>query len=469
MRILENLNPKRVFHYFEEICSFPHGSGNTALISEYCERFAKEHSLYCHRDALGSIIIKKPATVGYEEHPAVILQGHLDMVCAKDDSADIDMETEGVKLITDGEFVWAQGTTLGGDNGIAVAMVLAILEDNSLCHPPIEALFTVDEETGMFGAEALDPAYLSGKMLINIDSEEEGVLTVSCAGGARAGFLLSLNREAVKNPVYKLRIDGLKGGHSGVEIDKGGQNADILMGALLKRIPDCRICTIAGGLKDNAIPSSCECIISCPADPAEIAARFEKETRIPTDAGLSVTVTAAEAESYFDKRGTETIIEFLTTVQNGIISMSEDIEGLVQTSLNLGVLVTEGDNVNASFAVRSSVLEEKLCLMRDLKTTAERVGADFTEDSFYPGWEYKKESRLRDTMCRVYEKKTGEKMTVSAIHAGLECGLFCEKIEGLDAVSLGPDMFDVHTPREKLSVASTERVYNYLLEVLAAL
>ncbi len=469
MRILENLEPKRVFHYFEDICSVPHGSGNTAAISDYCVRFAKEQGLFCHRDELGSIIIKKPASKGYEDHPAVILQGHLDMVCACDEGVMIDMEKEGIKLKTDGEFVSACGTTLGGDNGIAVAMIMALLEDKNACHPPVEALFTVDEETGMFGAEALDATLLSGKMLINIDSEEEGVFTVSCAGGARARFEFSFSREEVSAPVYKIKIDGLKGGHSGVEIDKGGQNADILMGKLLKGLPEVRICSIAGGLKDNAIPSSCECVISCETDPAAAVLEFEKQNRIPTDEGLKITVAPAQANDCFTSESSAAVIEFLTTVKNGIITMSEDIKGLVQTSLNLGYLATQGDRVVASFAVRSSLGEEKKALLADLKKTAEKLGADFIEDNFYPAWEYKKESRLRDTMCRVWEEISGKSAAVSAIHAGLECGLFCEKIEGLDAVSMGPDMFDVHTPRERLSVSSTERVYNYLREVLAAL
>lgn len=469
MRVLENLEPKRVFHYFEELCSVPHGSGNTKAISDYCERFAKEQGLEYHRDSLGTIIIKKPASKGYESHPAVILQGHLDMVCAKDEGVNIDMEKEGIEVKTDGEFVFANGTTLGGDNGIAVAMVMAILEDKTAVHPPLEALFTVDEETGMFGAEALDASLLSGKTLINIDSEEEGVLTACCAGGARARFTLPIRFEAATAPAYKIKIDGLKGGHSGVCIDKGGYNADILMGEFLKGALDARVAFIAGGLKDNAIPSSCECIVTCPQNPEKWVEEFLNNHKNPDDAGLNIIVTGADCERCFDKDSSNTVIEFLTTVKNGIIAMSDDIEGLVETSLNLGFLATEEQSVVASFAVRSSKLSAREALLYNLKETAERLKMGYTQDSFYPAWEFKKDSRLRDTMCEVYEKQTGKKAIVSAIHAGLECGLFCEKIEGLDVVSMGPDMYDVHTPKEKLSVASTERVYKYLREVIAAL
>jgi len=468
MRVLKNLNPERVFYFFEELCAMPHGSGNTAQISEYCYRFAKERGLSCRRDEKGNVIIKKPASKGKEQSPAVILQGHLDMVCEKTEDCKTDMEKEGITLKTDGDFVFADGTTLGGDNGIAVAMIMAILEDDTAAHPDIVALFTTDEETGMFGAEAVDMSDFGSNMLINIDSEEEGVLTVSCAGGARARFCFPVSFEKNTDDAYKIKIEGLKGGHSGVEIDKGGQNANILMGKLLSRLPDIKITTIAGGLKDNAIPAACECIV-CGKNPADVAEKFVTDNKIPTDEGLKITVTPSTATECFTREATKTIIEFLNTVKNGIMTMSEDIEGLVQTSLNLGILKTEKDSVLASFAVRSSRLSERAELIADLEATAKKLGGEFSADSFYPAWEYKKDSYLRDTMCRVWEGLYKKPAEVSAIHAGLECGLFCEKIEGLDAVSMGPDMFDVHTPRERLSIASTERVYKYLREVLAAL
>ena len=460
---LIHLQPTRVFHYFEEICAIPHGSGDTARISDYCVAFAKAHRLTYHQDALGNVIIKKPPTAGYEDHPAVILQGHIDMVCEKAPDCPIDFAIDGLDVDTDGEFVFAHGTTLGGDNGIAVAMIFAILESADLPHPPLEVLLTVDEETGMYGAEGFDPSYLEGKMLINVDSEEEGVLTVSCAGGARAELALPLTYAPNTAPCWQVEVGGLQGGHSGIEIDKGRLNANIVMAQFLQSI-DGRLVTIAGGQKDNAIPVACTAVISCAEDPTAAAAAFAAAHRVAGDPNLTISVTPTTAATAMDATTTAAVLDFLTTVPNGIQSMSADIDGLVQTSLNLGILTTDGDTLRASFAVRSSVGAEKTALLAKLAAMA-----SCTTYGHYPAWEYRKESRLRDVMCAVWEQKYGEAPTVAAIHAGLECGLFCEKIPGLDAVSIGPNMWDVHTCRERLSVASTARVYAYLCDVLKEL
>ena len=463
MNKLSHLHPQRVFHYFEQICGIPHGSGDTARISDYCVAFAKEHNLAYHQDTLGNVIIKKPASAGYEDHPAVILQGHIDMVCEKEPDCTIDFATDGLAVDTDGDMVFAHGTTLGGDNGIAVAMAFAILESDDIPHPPLEVLLTVDEETGMYGAEGFDAARLQGKLLINIDSEEEGVLTVSCAGGARAELTLPLTYAPTTAPCWQVEVGGLQGGHSGIEIDKGRLNANIVMAQFLQTL-DCRIATINGGLKDNAIPVASAAVVACDTDPTDVAAAFAAAHRVAGDPNLTLTVTAATADNAMDAATTAAVLTLLTTVPNGIQSMSADIEGLVQTSLNLGILATEGDTLRASFAVRSSVGAEKAALLEKLA-----IFAPCTTYGHYPAWEYRKESRLRDVMCAVWEQKYGEKPTVAAIHAGLECGLFCEKIDGLDAVSIGPNMWDVHTCRERLSVASTARVYAYLCDVLKEL
>lgn len=463
MSKLTHLQPTRVFHYFEEICGIPHGSGDTARISDYCVAFAQAHNLTYHQDALGNVIIKKPATAGYEDHPAVILQGHIDMVCEKAPDSAIDFAADGLSVDTDGEVVFAHGTTLGGDNGIAVAMAFAILESTDLPHPPLEVLLTVDEETGMYGAEGFDPSYLEGKMLINIDSEEEGVLTVSCAGGARAELTLPLTYAPNTAPCWQVEVGGLQGGHSGIEIDKGRLNANIVLAQFLQTL-DCRLVTIGGGQKDNAIPVSSSAVIACDTDPTEEAAVFAAAHRVAGDPNLTIAITPATADTAMTADTTAAVLTLLTTVPNGIQSMSADIEGLVQTSLNLGILTTEGDTLRASFAVRSSVGAEKAALLDRLASLA-----PCTTYGHYPAWEYRKDSRLRDVMCAVWERTTGAKPTVAAIHAGLECGLFCEKIPGLDAVSVGPNMWDVHTCRERLSVASTARVYAYLCEVLKEL
>ena len=468
MSKLSHLQPQRVFHYFEQICAIPHGSGDTRRISDFCVDFAKEHGLWCRQDDLNNVIMKKPATVGYEEHPAVILQGHLDMVCEKAPDRAIDFAADGLDVDVDGDWVFAHGTTLGGDDGIAVAMALAILEAEDIPHPPLEVLFTVDEETGMYGAVGVDTTPLDGKLLINIDSEEEGVLTVSCAGGARAEITLPVTYTPAAAAAYSVRVDGLQGGHSGVEIDKGRLNANVVMGRFLQTL-DCRIAAINGGLKDNAIPVLCEAVILADDDVVAAASAFAAAHRVAGDPDLTVTVEPADAAAAMDALSTRRVIDFLTTVPNGIQAMSADIDGLVQTSLNLGILKTAGDTVQASFAVRSSVNDEKAALLSRLGDVAAAFDGVCTTHGHYPAWEYRKESRLRDVMCAVWERQVGTAPMVAAIHAGLECGLFCEKIAGLDAVSIGPNMQDIHTCRERLSVSSVARVFDYVCAVLRAL
>lgn len=470
MAILNGLQPERVLYYFEEICRIPHGSGNTDAISGYCVGVAERLGLFCRRDEWNNVIIRKPASAGYAEHPPVILQGHLDMVCEKEEDCPLDLAVDGLQLDVDGDWLFAHGTTLGGDDGIAVAMVLAILEDTTLSHPPIEAVFTTDEETGMYGAAGLDVADLAGRTLINIDSEEEGVLTVSCAGGARADIRLDLTREALHLPVYQVTVSGLIGGHSGVEIDKGRLNANVVMGRFLQSLPgEYRVVSVAGGQKDNAIPRQTVCVLATHADLQAAAEAFVQANRVDTDPGLTITVEPATADTAFDAASGRTIAGFLSEVPNGVIAMSQNIDGLVETSLNMGVLASDETGLSATFAVRSSVNADKTALLERLKRVAEDFGGTVSAHGHYPAWEYRRESRLRDTMVAVYADLYGRQPVVQAIHAGLECGLFSDKIAGLDAVSFGPNMQDIHTTRERLSISSVERTYRYLLAVLAAL
>ena len=467
MGILDGVKPTRVMHYFEKICAIPHGSGNTDKISSFCVGFAKELGLEVIKDKLNNVIIKKPASKGYEAHPTVILQGHLDMVCEKDADSPIDFEKDGLDLKTDGDFVYAKGTTLGGDDGIAIAMAMAILEDNSLSHPPIEALFTTDEETGMYGAEGLDASVLNVKILINIDSEKEGILTVGCAGGARADIKIPLTKEAASLPAYRITLGGLKGGHSGAEIDKGRLNSNIMMGKFLNFLPfNYYVGDIGGGLKDNAIPRITEATVFCDGDIDAVSKEFVKLNKIETDDGLSVSVESCDCNECFSLASSKAIADFLCTVPNGIQAMSKDIEGLVQTSLNLGVLNIVDSCLHMTFSVRSSVNAEKYGLLDKLEKLANEFGGAFSSHAHYPAWEYRKDSPLRDIMTNVYEKMYGSTPVVAAIHAGLECGMFCDKISGLDAVSFGPDIYDIHTSRERMSVSSVARAYDYLLEVL---
>ena len=471
MKILRSIAPQRVLHYFEELCAIPHGSGDTDRISEYCVRVATDLGLEVRKDGLNNVIVKKPGSAGYEDHPPVILQGHLDMVCEKDPDSPIDFTKDGLDLFVEGDWIGAKGTTLGGDDGIAVAMTLAILEDKTLPHPPIEAVFTTDEETGMYGAEGIDVSDLKGKILLNIDSECEGILTVSCAGGARAEIKIPLQTEANALPCKKILFKGLQGGHSGVEIDKGRINADVLMGSFLQRLPeDARIVSVFGGTKDNAIPAAAECIVTLTEDLTDLAWEFAEQNRPETDPGLTIEISAAPGSSLcYDGDSSRRIAEFLTTVPNGIQAMSKNIEGLVQTSLNLGQLNCSETTLTATFSVRSSVGAEKQELLKKLEETALAFGGTFDSRGDYPAWEYKEDSRLRETMIAVYTEKYGKAPVVEAIHAGLECGFFCDKIPGLDAVSFGPDMRDIHTPRERLSISSVARTYDYLCHILKEL
>lgn len=471
MRILDDLKPHKVFSFFEDICAIPHGSGNTEAISAYCVRFAEERGLDVIRDRFNNVLIRKPGSRGYEDHPPVILQGHLDMVCEKDPGVIIDFEKDGLRLCTDGEIVYAEGTTLGGDDGIAVAMALAVLDDDVLPHPPLEVLFTTDEEMGMDGALGFDGSLLTSRTLLNIDSENEGVLTVGCAGGARADLTLPMKREEAEDQTWLIVVDGLIGGHSGVEIDKGRQNADLVLAKFLNKLPfEFRLVDIAGGQKDNAIPSLAYCVIVANEDPTDVATNFVSLEKTEEDPGLKITITPGEtAVSAFDRRSTQCGVDLLCALPNGVQSMSRDIDGLVQTSLNLGILYCKDKELYMSFSVRSSLSREKNDLLNQLRKIAETFGADFRSHGDYPAWEYRPVSPLREIMISTYESLYGQKPRIEVIHAGLECGLLGEKLPGLDAVSFGPDLFDIHTPRERMAVASVERTYHYLCAVLKEL
>ena len=472
---LSGLQPQSVFAYFEKLCSIPHGSGNTKSISNYLVSFAQQQGLRYVQDALNNVIIFAPGTCGYEEHAPVILQGHMDMVCEKDDDCPLDMERDGLDIDHDNEWIFAKGTTLGGDNGIAVAYGLALLADPSIPHPPLEVIFTVDEETGMYGAAGIDLSMLRGRMLINADSEDEGIFTVSCAGGARGTIKLPVSRRAVYGPCIKLTVEGLQGGHSGVEIHKNRANANKIMGILLHRVQELMpLCMtgFSGGAKDNAIPRSCQVTLVAMGMHLErineITQSLQDEIRKHFDEPEAV-VRGDDVEALggnaLSTEDTARVIELLNAVPNGVQAWSQDIEGLVQTSLNLGVAEL-GDELRLTFAVRSSVNREKRELLDRLKALAEQFGGSYSETGDYPAWEYKKDSRLRDVMVQTYGQMYGKEPQVVAIHAGLECGLLSEKLPGLDCVSIGPDMQDIHTSRERLSIASTQRTWDFLLEVL---
>ena len=473
---LAGLEPASVLGFFEEICSIPHGSGNTRLISDYLVSFAKAHGLRYCQDELNNVIIFQEGTFGYEDHQPVILQGHMDMVCEQDEDCKLDMDTQGLDIDHDGEYVFAHGTTLGGDDGIALAYALALLADETIPHPPLEVVFTVDEEVGMEGATGIDLSMLQGRRLINIDSEEEGVFTVSCAGGARGTITLPVQRRAVYGPCVRLTVEGLQGGHSGVEIHKNRANANKVMGEFLGRIqklmPVC-ITKLSGGSKDNAIPRSCSVTLVAMGSHIErintIAEELQKEIAQTYDE-TEVRIYGDDVDAFggnaLSTQLSAQVIALLCSAPNGVQSWSEDIPGLVQTSLNLGVAELQKEELRLTFAVRSSVNREKRELLDRLKELAAFYEGGYSETGNYPAWEYVKDSDLRDTMVAVYTELFGKEPQVVAIHAGLECGILSDKLPGLQCVSIGPDMHDIHTSRERLSIPSAQRTWQFLLETL---
>ena len=475
---LAGLQPAKVFEFFEEICGIPHGSKNTKLISDYLVSFAKERNLNYIQDDANNVIIFQPGTCGMEDHEPVILQGHMDMVCEKDASCPIDMATEGLDIAHNDYCVFARGTTLGGDDGIALAYAMALMDDTTIPHPPLEVIITVDEEIGMLGADVIDLSMLKGRTLINLDSEEEGIFTVSCAGGATATLTLPCERRAVYGPCIRLAVDGLQGGHSGAEIHKNRANANKVMGEFMSRIqklmPLC-LTSFSGGSKDNAIPRSCQANLVAMGIGLDringIAEALQAEIREQYDEP-EVTVQAFDVDALggnaLTTEATAKVIALLCSAPNGVQAWSKEMPGLVQTSLNMGIAKL-GSAMNMTFSVRSSVNAEKTELLEQLQELARMFGATYSQMGAYPAWEYKADSRLRDVMVQTYTRMFGKEPQVLAIHAGLECGLLGEKLPGLDCVSIGPQMHDIHTSRERLEIASTERTWNFLLEVLKAL
>lgn len=467
--------PEKVFEIFRDFSGIPHGSGNTAGATKFCVNFAKEHGLNAETDEIGNVIIKKPASKGFEDHPALILQGHLDMVCEKAPGKEIDFTKEGLTLYRDGDFIFADGTTLGGDDGIAVAMILALLCEKELSHPEIEAVFTIDEETGMDGARALDTSRLFGKTMINLDSEDEDTLWVSCAGGARANAEIPVARTSSNyESAFKITLSGLCGGHSGTEIDKGRLNAVKELSRFVSSLDGTELSDIRGGLMDNAIPREAVAIVKTDRENELLKSVFDFEAELKTlssdDSALTLTAEKIDLDApVLTDDSKKAVLGFINEAPNGVIAMSKNIEGLVETSLNLGILKLEEEKLLASFAVRSSVNTEKDKLLKAVSDCAERFSGIASFHGEYPAWEYNETSRVRDVIAAVYEEKHGKKCEVRAIHAGLECGIFYDKIEGLDCVSFGPNIYDIHTPEERLSVSSVSRVYSLLKDVLERL
>lgn len=475
MSVLDQLEPGKVFQYFERICAIPHGSRNTKAISDWCVAFARERGLEYHQDSANNVILIQEATPGYEDAEPVILQGHLDMVCEKEAGCPKDMEREGLDLAVEGDTVFARGTTLGGDDGIAAAMALAILDDASIPHPRLEVVLTTEEEIGMLGAAVLDVSPLRGRQLINLDSEEEGVFTVGCAGGSLTRCTLPVERAPFAGTALRLTVSGLTGGHSGAEIHNGRANANMLLGRLLRAmaaVTELRLVSASGGAKDNAIPVAAEAVaVAADGEAARaafmaLAAQLKKEYRV-TDPALAASVSDTETSGLpMDGDSTRRALCFLACAPNGVQEMSREIKGLVQTSLNLGILRTEEKEMSAAFCVRSSVASQKDMLHDRLRCLTEALGGTVDISGDYPAWEYRPDSALRERMTEVFREQYGHEPRIEAIHAGVECGLLCGKLPDLDCVSIGPDLKEIHTPREQMSISSVQRVWAFLLEVL---
>lgn len=476
-RLLQS-EAKEVFRFFMEICGIPHGSGNVEQIGKYLVSFAEDRNLSYLQDETGNVIIIKEAAQGYEEEEPLILQGHMDMVAVKKPGCAKDMETEGLEMKTEGDWIYAEGTSLGGDDGIAVAIMLALLDSESILHPRIECIFTVDEETGMDGAREIDLSVCRGKRMLNLDSEDEGIFLTSCAGGARFHGCLPVHYEKFTGCRYEIFLEGLLGGHSGGEIHKERGNSNCLAGRFLyecRKKTDARLISMEGGLADNAIPRATRFAAVVKKEETEEFERIlekcgetvKKELAVK-DPGLTVNISGKEEGTFevLTAESTEKAVFVLLTMPNGVQAMSADIPGLVQTSLNLGILKLSDGQMHLDYSVRSSMGSEKELLLDKMKEILVSQGGGWEISGDYPAWEYKKDSGLREKMAAVYQAMYGRRPKIEAIHAGLECGILSGKISGLDCVSIGPDMMDIHTTEEKLSISSVERVWKFVIAVL---
>lgn len=477
MSVCKDLEPRAVFSFFEEIAGIPHGSGNTKAISDYCVDFAKKRGLFVRQDDQNNVIIKKPGTPGYEESEPVILQGHLDMVCEKAEGCTLDFAKDGLRLYVEGDFLKALGTTLGGDDGIAVAYALALLDADDICHPPLEVVFTVDEEVGMLGAESVDLTEIQGRRLLNIDSDQEGYFLTSCAGGLRADCRLPVSREKVFGRCCQLKLHGLFGGHSGSEIHKERANAVMTAGRVLKALREevaFSLVDLGGGLMDNAIPRECSARLVVPGDPSALTPLVDqwqdilKKEYSSSDPDITVSLTMEEEGDFsaLDARSLSKALFLLRNVPYGIQHMSREIPGLVETSLNPGIMKLHEEQLQLSFSLRSSVTSRKYEMLDRLEFLTEFLGGEVETSGDYPAWEYRADSPLRRLMTDTYRELFQREPIIEAIHAGLECGIFSGKLPGLDCISFGPDNYDIHTPQERLSISSTQRVWKLIVEFL---
>ncbi len=477
MSILENYEPKVALKFFEEICAIPHGSRNTKEISDYCVKFAKDRNLNVQQDEINNVIITKEATPGYEEAEAIIIQGHMDMVCEKTDDSDFDFITDGLNLETDGTYLWAKNTTLGGDDGVALAIAMAILDADNIPHPKLEVVFTVDEEIGLIGAQAIDLSNLTGKMLINIDSTSDEEILTSCAGGTFLDGFIPVTRETELGTIYELELKGLQGGHSGTQIHLERGNSNVLLGRLLNSVKEnSSIISVSGGNAANVIPNLSKATVLVSGAETE---DFKKNLANAFDA-LKQELSLAEPNIALLSQSDETseqqvltedsqrlLIHLLMNIPNGIDHMSVAIPGLVETSSNMGVFILTENQIELKYSIRSSVESAKQFLANRVSTFIEILGGRVEENGGYPGWAYRMDSPLRERAIEVYQTLFGSEPKIGAIHAGLECGLFAAKINDLDCISIGPNLQYIHSVNEKLEINSLNKIWTLVLGILA--
>ncbi len=470
--VLAGLSPARVWHYFEEISRIPRGSGNEKAIADYLESFGKQHGFKTYRDAIHNVFIRKPASAGCEDKAPLLLQGHTDMVCEKNADVCHDFLTDPIHLVVKDGWVMAEGTTLGADNGMAVAYMLAALEDNSLKHPTLECLFTVQEETGLDGAKAFDGAQISARRMLNLDCGGEGTVTVSCAGGMRIDLAREMSMLPFSGQALRIFVRGLAGGHSGGQIKQYLGNANKIMGRVLAELGEVCIADICGGSKDNAIPRECEAYVSVPCAQSAKEKIAEIELKIKGELGeadrnfniLAETVQAPE--KMVSPEDSRRLWQLICLAFNGVLAMSHSIEGLVDASCNMGVIKMEGNTVYVCFSPRAGIESLNDETKMRLHILAEAMGFDFYCRSRYPGWTYVKESALRELVQKIYHDQTGKEMKVQAVHGGLECGILVSKVPGMDAVAIGADSEGEHSPDEKVNIASVERTWKLICAVI---
>lgn len=479
IRVLDNIEPKEVFKYFEDISMIPRPSNDEKRISDYLMNFAKELGIEVVQDQSLNIYMRKPATKGYENGKTVILQGHMDMVCEKNEGTEHDFYRDPLKLRIIGDKIYATDTTLGADNGIAVAYIMALMASKDIEHPELEALITVGEETSMVGAKSFDPEFFRGKYLINIDSVDDSNLLVSCAGGIRATVMKKVITEELNGCVISIKVKGLKGGHSGIDINKERGNANKILSRILinveKNYSNINIVSISGGAKDNAIPREARCEIRVDKDDIDNIILSIKSAEdvikgeLEGEEGFHVEVFKEDVplrKDMINAKDSKDLIDLMYLMPNGIISNSLSIDGLVVTSNNFGVIEYDGETVILKNAVRSSIGSAMYNVAREIDVLSRSFRAVTKESASYPGWKYEKDSKLRDISQEAYREIFDGEMGIYAIHAGVECGIIKEKLPDLDMVSFGPLIKDNHTPGEWVSISSTGKVWTLLKGIL---